>query len=181
MRAQTREEVEEDEAHARMGFQYNRYRVVREQRRWWHPVLEWWGRHVSVKVDVAKRRDHLGMYFNHAIESVISLTDALGSVHAALERTFLGYVRTSVALSMAGVTISQLFRLQHSLAPNTVFGYYVAGEPLAGCFISASIVVVLLGAIRFWRQQNAMVRGKVWAGGWEIVLIMVLSILVCSD
>jgi len=97
----------------------------------------------------------------------------------ALERTFLGYLRTSVALSMTGIVIAQLFRLQHSYSPNQTFGFYVAGIPLAGCFILAGMVVVVLGAIRFWRQQRAMVRGKVWAGGWEINVIMAGSILVC--
>jgi uncharacterized membrane protein YidH (DUF202 family) len=81
---------------------------------------------------------------------------------------------------MIGVVISQFFRLQHSPTPSTSFGFYIAGEPLAGCFIVAAIVVVLVGAIRFWRQQSAMVRGKVWAGGWEVYVIMVLSILVSS-
>jgi uncharacterized membrane protein YidH (DUF202 family) len=80
---------------------------------------------------------------------------------------------------MIGVTIAQLFRLQRSPTASTTFGYYVSGEPLAACFIMASIVVVLLGAVRFWRQQSAMVRGKVWAGGWEVNVIMVLTILVC--
>ena len=114
----------------------------------------WWNRHVSVKVDVAYRRDHL-----------------------ALERTFLGYLRTSLALSMLGVIIAQLFRLQKSPNHSDTFGYYVSGIPLAACFISASIVIVLIGAVRFWRQQNAMTRGKVWAGGWEVLVTMGVGIV----
>jgi uncharacterized membrane protein YidH (DUF202 family) len=96
----------------------------------------------------------------------------------ALERTFLGYIRTSLALSMMGVVIAQLFRLQHTFAPDQKFGFYVVGIPLAACFIIAAVIVVLLGAFRFWRQQSAMVRGKILAGGWEINVIMVGSILV---
>ena len=34
------------------------------------------------------------------------------------------------------------------------------------------IVVVLIGAIRFWRLQNALVRGKAIAAGWEVSLVM---------
>jgi uncharacterized membrane protein YidH (DUF202 family) len=79
---------------------------------------------------------------------------------------------------MTGVTITQLFRLQHTYDPSATFGFYVVGIPLGACFIICAILVVLLGAFRFWRQQNAMVRGKVWAGGWEINVIMVGSILV---
>jgi uncharacterized membrane protein YidH (DUF202 family) len=96
----------------------------------------------------------------------------------ALERTFMGYLRTSLALSMTGVTIAQLFRLQHSYNPEKDIGFFVTGIPLAACFIMAAIIVLSLGAIRFWRQQRAIVRGNVIAGGWEINVIMMGSILV---
>lgn len=156
VRAETIEQREEEETHRRAGFQFNRYRFVRAPKRWWHPFSTWWNTHVSVKVDVKYRRDHL-----------------------ALERTFLGYLRTSLALSMTGVVIAQLFRLQKSPTASTSFGFYVTGEPLAACFIASSIVVVLLGAFRFWRQQGAMTRGKVWAGGWEVYTTMALAIALC--
>jgi hypothetical protein len=81
---------------------------------------------------------------------------------------------------MIGITTAQLFRLQHSPTPNPVFGFYVIGIPLAAIFEGAALVVLLVGAFRFWRQQNAIVRGKVFAGGWEIVFIMVLVIVVSS-
>lgn len=90
----------------------------------------------------------------------------------ANERTYLGYLRTSLALSMLGVVTAQLFRIQHSVTPSTTFGYYVLGIPLASIFQIAAIFMSLLGGFRFWRQQQAMSRGKVWAGGWEIYLIM---------
>ena len=64
------------------------------------------------------------------------------------------------------------------MTPNPIIGFYVLGIPLAACFIGLAILVLLLGAVRFWRQQSAMVRGKVYAGGWEINTIMVLSSLV---
>ena len=110
---------------------------------------------MHIKVPAEKRRDHL-----------------------ALERTFLGYLRTSLAMSMVAVIIAQLFRLQASPLPGGGFGYFVLGVPLAACFIGGSIVVVLLGALRFWRQQTAMVKGKVWAGGFEVLWIMGIGILV---
>lgn len=110
---------------------------------------------MHIKVPVEKRRDHL-----------------------ALERTYLGYLRTSLALSMVGVMIAQLFRLQTSALPGGGIGYFVLGIPLAACFICGSIVVSVLGALRFWKQQTAMVRGKVWAGGWEVLGIMGTGILV---
>ena len=81
---------------------------------------------------------------------------------------------------MVGVVVAQLFRLQHSVNPDMELGYYVVGIPLGATFISASIFVLLVGAYRFWRQQNAMLRVKAIAGGWEIIAIMALSIAVST-
>ncbi len=72
---------------------------------------------------------------------------------------------------MTSVTVAQLFRLQRSAHPGVTFGYYALGKPLSGFFMAAAILVGLLGAFRFWRQQNAMLRRKVHAGGWEVVVI----------
>ena len=108
----------------------------------------------------------------------------------ALERTFLGYLRTSLAMSMIGITVSQLLlvprtssaspvyilmsknsRLQHSPTPNTVFGYYVLGKPLACICQGSAMCTLVLGSFRAWRLQNAMVRGKAITGGFEILSI----------
>ncbi|KAI9793360.1 MAG: hypothetical protein M1816_000252 [Peltula sp. TS41687] len=104
-----------------------------------------WKQHVQVTVPFHECRDHL-----------------------ALERTFLSYLRTSLALSMTSVTVAQLFRLQAPALPRKRLGYYALGKPISGGLMAAAILVCLLGAYRFWRQQNAMLRGKVYAGGWEI-------------
>ena len=42
------------------------------------------------------------------------------------------------------------------------------------------MVILLLGAYRFWRQQNAILRGKVHAGGWEVNAIGVTVLMVCG-
>ena len=97
---------------------------------------------------------------------------------AALERTFLGYLRTSLALSFLAVFIAQLFRLQHTPAPNPTLGFFLLGIPLASICVVTAILVILLGALRFWRQQNAMLRGKVHAGGWELNAIGLSILLV---
>ena len=137
---------------------YTSHRVqlrLRTRAKWYDGLVKQWEKHIHIKVPVEKRRDHL-----------------------ALERTYLGYMRTSLALSMVGVIIAQLFRLQSSELPGGEIGYFVLGVPLAACFIGGSIVVVLLGYVRFWRQQTAMARGKVWAGGWEVLGILGTGILV---
>jgi uncharacterized membrane protein YidH (DUF202 family) len=79
---------------------------------------------------------------------------------------------------MTGVVTAQLFRLQRSENPDPDFGFYVIGTPLSIMFIGMAIVVLLIGASRFWRLQNALVRGKARTGGWEVLLVMGLSALV---
>lgn len=62
--------------------------------------------------------------------------------------------------------------------PEPTLGFYMAGVPLATACNGAAAVVVLLGAYRFWRQQNALARGKVHAGGWEMMVIGAVVLLV---
>ena len=82
---------------------------------------------------------------------------------------------------MTGVIVAQLLRLQHTDNPNKRFGYYVLGIPLSVICIGGSILVLVLSAYRFWRQQNAMLRGKVHAGGWEMNAIGIVFVLVRID
>ena len=79
---------------------------------------------------------------------------------------------------MVAVIIAQLFRLAHNANPNKTFGFYVLGIPLACICIGTAILVLLLGSYRFWRQQNAMLRGKVHAGGWEVNAVGVMVLMV---
>ncbi|KAF2498233.1 hypothetical protein BU16DRAFT_524379 [Lophium mytilinum] len=133
----------------------SRNQLRRQTPHWYDGITKWWRTQISVTIEEGQHRDHL-----------------------ALERTFLAYLRTSLALAMTGVVIAQLFRLQHALHPNPELGFFVLGIPLAATFIGAAVVVLLLGAFRFWRQQNAIIRGYVHAGGWEITSIMILVIVV---
>ncbi|OOQ86851.1 hypothetical protein PEBR_19846 [Penicillium brasilianum] len=111
-------------------------------------LARFWTRHVTLTVPQRSNRDHF-----------------------ALERTLLAYIRTSGVISMQGVLISQLFRLQE---PGDRLKFYVAGKPLAVTCHCVAILVALIGAFRFWRQQGAISVGKVHAGGWELNAVGVL-------
>jgi uncharacterized membrane protein YidH (DUF202 family) len=91
--------------------------------------------------------------------------------HLANERTFLAWLRTSMALSMIGVFTSQFFILQSSHLPNMNLSFFVLGVPLGSVCQVAALVNILVGAYRFWRHQCAMVKGQALAGGWEIMVI----------
>lgn len=122
---------------------------------WYDPVKRFWRHNVRVTVAHVDCRDHL-----------------------ANERTFLGYLRTSLALSFVGVIVAQLYRLQHVASPDPVFGYYVLSKPIAGIFQVSALCVALIGAHRYWRQQTAMAIGQVVAGGWELMAVGVLVFVV---
>lgn len=86
---------------------------------------------------------------------------------------------------MLGVFIAQLFSLQHMMSNNIshdpVFGFYKVGLPLACTCYGVSIVVSLLGAYRFWRQQSAMANSKVHVGGWEVNTVGIFTALVSNS
>ncbi|EKD18441.1 hypothetical protein MBM_03434 [Drepanopeziza brunnea f. sp. 'multigermtubi' MB_m1] len=113
-----------------------------------YALRNFWRRQISIDVDHGACRDHL-----------------------ALERTFLGYLRTSLALSMLGAIVAQLYRLQLTPTPNPGFGFFVLGKPLSIICQGSAIYTLLLGAFRIWRMQNAIVRGKAITGGFEIVAL----------
>lgn len=99
----------------------------------------------------------------------------------ANERTYLGYLRSSLALSVIGVLIAQLYTIQHAPDTDPVFGYYVLGKPVATIVQASALLVALLGTSRFWRQQNAMVQGKVLVGGLEVQVIALWCFVVSRE
>lgn len=86
--------------------------------------------------------------------------------YLALERTYLGWFRTSTALVSFGVVNAQLFILRN-LDPTKgrIFGATLA---LGGICIS------LVGCARYFRQQNLLVQGKTLSGGWHVLIIPTL-------
>ncbi|KOS45185.1 hypothetical protein ACN38_g3935 [Penicillium nordicum] len=118
----------------------------------WGQLCRFWARHVNITVPQKSNRDHF-----------------------ALERTFLAYIRTSTMIAMQGVFVAQLFRLQRPSQTVDRLSFYEVGIPLSVACHFVAVIVALIGAFRFWRQQNAIVRGKVYAGGWELNSVGILS------
>lgn len=131
-----------------------------------------WRRQVYLSVPHEKCRDHLGQstaLYRIGRTSAFVSEASLTVLTTACERTFLAYFRTASWLAMTAVMVAQLLRLNDDLQRGS-FGFYRASRGLAAMLIGCAIVVVLAGAVRFWRQQNAMARDKVWSGGWELNL-----------
>ncbi|KAK1972201.1 hypothetical protein LY78DRAFT_425838 [Colletotrichum sublineola] len=95
------------------------------------------------------------------------LTD-LAPPPQALERTFLGYLRTGIATATLGTVVAQLFAMQ---PPDSGFGYTAIGKPLATACYCFAMCITLLGALRVWRLQHALLLGKTLSGGFEIMTI----------
>lgn len=89
-------------------------------------------------------------------------------------------MRTSLTFAMVGVLIAQLFSLNHAVVHNADFGFHRVGKPLACVCHLLAILVAVAGAYRFWRQQHALARGRVHAGGREVNFIGLVSAAVVA-
>ena len=69
---------------------------------------------------------------------------------------------------MQGVLVAQLFRLQRPAGPVNRLSFHEVGVPLSVACHCVAVIVAFIGAFRFWKQQNAMARGKIYSGGWEL-------------
>ncbi|KAI8379427.1 uncharacterized protein BYT42DRAFT_496119 [Radiomyces spectabilis] len=81
----------------------------------------------------------------------------MGFFPTANERTFLAWMRTSLSTISVGVAITQLFRLDKSVAhdPNVV----TWGRPTGMVFIILGIAFLAFAFLRFFHAQVAMMNG----------------------
>ncbi|KAH8890946.1 hypothetical protein GQ53DRAFT_649731 [Thozetella sp. PMI_491] len=100
--------------------------------------------------------------------------------HLALERTFLAWLRTSLAFASIGIAITQLFRLNTSISngegvPDTLRHL---GKPLGTTFLAISIAVLFLGYNRYFQSQKWVMKGKFPASRGTIILVSFISFAV---
>ncbi|KAJ5818832.1 hypothetical protein N7474_004423 [Penicillium riverlandense] len=133
-------------------------RKARESRKGlWGKLTRFWTRNVTLTVSQKSNRDHF-----------------------AMERTFLAYIRTSTVIAMQGVLVAQLFRLQQSKSEQGTLRFQQVGVPLSVACHCVAILVGLIGAYRFWKQQGAIALGKIYAGGWEVNMVGILLFCVIA-
>jgi len=104
--------------------------------------------------------------------------------HFALERTFLGHMRTALALAECSVLISQFFTL--SLGSDDPMAleevrFRQIGRPLSCALLIWAMIITVIGAFRFLRMQEALVREEpIIESGWELHIEGIgISIIVC--
>ncbi|PHH81390.1 hypothetical protein CDD83_3602 [Cordyceps sp. RAO-2017] len=104
--------------------------------------------------------------------------------HLALERTFLAWLRTSLAFASIGVAVTQLFRLNTSLMDDEGGSgtnhttLRRLGKPLGATFLGISILTLLLGFRRYFRAQEWVMRGKFPASRGTIVVVGILALAI---
>ncbi|KAG6065201.1 hypothetical protein E4U32_007685 [Claviceps aff. humidiphila group G2b] len=112
--------------------------------------------------------------------------------HLALERTFLAWLRTSLAFASIGIAVTQLFRLNTSLSDTAGFDESSSGsgsshsnatlrrlgKPLGATFLGISILTLLLGARRYFVAQSWVIRGKFPASRGTVVIVAVVALAI---
>ncbi|KAH7417319.1 hypothetical protein BKA64DRAFT_657619 [Cadophora sp. MPI-SDFR-AT-0126] len=99
--------------------------------------------------------------------------------HLALERTFLAWLRTSLAFASIGIAITQLFRLNTTSAAGSNADPYQhlrqMGKPLGATFLAISIVMLFVGFHRYFESQHWIIRGKFPASRGSIALVAFIT------
>ncbi|KAI5115990.1 hypothetical protein M0805_008992 [Coniferiporia weirii] len=100
--------------------------------------------------------------------------------HLASERTFLAYVRTSLAIASCGVALVELFSISPSSTPVRVgVNIQQFARPLGAVVIIVGILVLLIGSTRYFHVQAALIVGKFPPARHAVMFISaVLAIIV---
>ncbi|KAK6537995.1 hypothetical protein TWF694_010888 [Orbilia ellipsospora] len=105
--------------------------------------------------------------------------------HLALERTFLGWLRTSGAFAMTGVLFAQIAVIvmnnketaqRTGLVPqdtghSDLIPIQTAAKPIAVATVGIALGTVIVGVSRFYWNQKALIEGSAVSGGWPILLL----------
>lgn len=97
--------------------------------------------------------------------------------HLALERTFLAWLRTSLAFASIGIAVTQLFRL-NSAAGNgndKLNSLRHVGRPLGTTFLGISVLVLFLGYHRYSQSQQWILKGKFPASRGTILIVSLVA------
>ncbi|PYI06845.1 PF02656 domain protein [Aspergillus sclerotiicarbonarius CBS 121057] len=146
--------------------------------------------------------EHRGSWYGRIADRYGSLElENKGSVardHLALERTFLAWLRTSLAFASIGIAVTQLFRLNSAgsnanSADFTSSGFSPVydptairitsassrlrsiGKPLGTTFIGVAIFILLIGFHRYFESQYWIIRGKFPASRGSVALTAIVA------
>lgn len=100
------------------------------------------------------------------------------------ERTFLAWLRTSLAFASIGIAVTQLFRLNTSFSDggdgHTKDTLKRLGRPLGATFLGISILILLLGFKRYFHGQEWILKGKFPASRGTIVIVSMVGLAIMA-
>ena len=107
--------------------------------------------------------------------------DKQATEYLANERTFLAWVRTSIAVIGLGFVVAKFTVWLHELAvhfdPHATPPRLGASLPIGLTFMALGAVLVVLAARRYWVVNRSIVRGKVSADHALIVVVTAMVVL----
>ncbi|KAG5646365.1 hypothetical protein DXG03_003688 [Asterophora parasitica] len=136
-------------------------------------------REAQRKHDVSHAPEANGFHYSSrkGITNNIALTlQNTGSVardHLASERTFLAYVRTSLAIASAGVALAQILSITEFSSEDTRGKKKVEAyaRPLGASAVLLALLVLGVGVTRYFQIQQALVKGRFPAARMALVLL----------
>ena len=96
----------------------------------------------------------------------------------ALERTYLAYIRTSIALALTGTLVAQFAVLSDRMYTAQGVSMKQVGTPIAVTLDVMALIVAAVGGARYMRQQSLLIQKRWVTGGFDILTIFALAILV---
>ena len=118
---------------------------------------------------------------------------------AGIERTFLAWLRTSLAFASIGIAITQLYAFlpsplhapshpltsstasdstlhpRRAVAPDPYRHLRQMGKPLGATFLGVSIVMLFVGFHRYFEGQHWIIRGKFPASRGSIAFVAAVT------
>ncbi|TFK70365.1 hypothetical protein BDN72DRAFT_839069 [Pluteus cervinus] len=107
--------------------------------------------------------------------------------HLASERTFLAYLRTSLAIASSGVALVQLFTMASAPSPSRDFDsapprlIHPFVRPIGALTVIFGLAVLVIGVVRYFSIQTALTKGqfpvaRLSAGGISLALTVLITL-----